>query len=112
MGKRIIKITESDLTKIVKRVIKEQQNQLTSGDVYEIQNALREYFKLKRINVQIPVDGKWGPKTIEALKLFQSKEGLDVDGIPGKDTYDAFHKLGLHEDLIDKLMKWVGNIFK
>ncbi|HED2783231.1 TPA: TIGR02594 family protein [Klebsiella variicola subsp. variicola] len=33
-----------------------------------------------------PVDGFFGRKTIRALKLFQEKNGLNVDGIPGPKT--------------------------
>lgn len=111
MGKKVIRLTESDLTRIVKRVIDEQRVQLTPDDIYDIQDALREYFKMKKKNIQVPVNGKWDDKTKQALKIFQDNEGVDVDGIPGKDTYEAFHKLGLHQDLLDKLINMVGSIF-
>ncbi len=35
------------------------------------------------------VDGIYGTKTVEAVKYFQSKNGLKVDGIAGKATYAA-----------------------
>ena len=110
MSKKIIRLTESDLHKIVKRVIQEQR-QLSSQEVFELQTALNEYFKMKKINMRIPVDDKWGPTTIKALKKFQENEGLDPDGIPGRETYQALHKLGLNQDIIDKVISWVGKLF-
>ncbi len=68
MAKKIIRLTESDLTKIVKRVIKEQ-NQMSGEEVFEIQNALNDYFKMKGIKLRIPTDAKWGPATVNALKF-------------------------------------------
>jgi peptidoglycan hydrolase-like protein with peptidoglycan-binding domain len=113
--KKVIRLTESDLTRIVKRVIKEQ-NQLNAEEVYEIQTALNDYFKMKKVMMngklyQVPVDSKWGPATINGLKKFQSLEGIDPDGIPGPKTYNAFHKLGLAQDLMDKLITWLSNLF-
>ncbi len=40
------------------------------------------------------VDGIYGPKTKEAVKYFQRKNGLTADGIVGKKTYEA---LGMTE---------------
>jgi len=113
--KKVIKLTEADLTRIVKRVIKEQ-NQLNGEEVYEIQNALNDYFKMKKVMqngklYQITTDAQWGPATIAALKKFQSLEGLDPDGRPGPKTYDAFHKLGLAQDVMDKIINWFSNLF-
>ena len=113
--KKVIKLTEADLTRIVKRVIKEQ-NQLNSEEVYEIQNALNDYFKMKKVMqngklYQITTDAQWGPATIAALKKFQALEGLDPDGRPGPKTYDAFHKLGLAQDVMDKIINWFSNLF-
>ena len=101
--KKNIRITEKALSRIIDNVIKEQEvvvemkvkdlknkvneqlssYQLSSGDVREIQNALNEYFKMKKIPTKIVVDERWGPSTVEALKKFQKMEKLDVDGIPG-----------------------------
>ena len=110
MAKKVIRLTESDLTKIVRRVIQEQ-NQLSGEEVFELQTALNDYFKMKKINMRIPVDAKWGPTTIKALQEFQKREGIDPDGIPGKDTYNALHKLGLNQDIIDKAIAWIGKLF-
>ena len=110
MAKKIIRLTESDLTKIVKRVIKEQ-NQMSGEEVFEIQNALNDYFKMKGIKLRILTDAKWGPATVNALKEFQKREGIDPDGIAGPNTYKALHKLGLNQDIIDKAIAWIGKLF-
>ena len=115
MAKKIIRLTESDLTKLVRRIIKEQ-NQLSSQEVFELQTALNDYFKMKKVGVngklfQIPVDDKWGPTTVNALKKFQKLEKINPDGIPGPDTYNALHKLGLYQDIIDKAVAWISKLF-
>lgn len=38
------------------------------------------------------VDGIFGSKTLIAVKEFQTKQGLTVDGIVGKDTWTALLK--------------------
>jgi len=110
MGKKVIRLTESDLTKIVRRVI-EEQRQMSGEEVFELQTALNDYFKMKKINMRIPTDGKWGPTTVKALKEFQKREGIDPDGIAGPNTYKALHKLGLNQDIIDKAISWIGKLF-
>lgn len=53
-----------------------------SGDqVKDIQNLLN-----------ITVDGKWGPKTTEAVKAYQKANGLKVDGIVGPQTFYKMFK--------------------
>ncbi|MCW2107160.1 UNVERIFIED_ORG: uncharacterized protein (TIGR02594 family) [Rahnella aquatilis] len=45
-----------------------------------------------------PVDGFYGIKTIDAIKKFQSKNGLMVDGIPGPQTIaKLFHSDQIHD---------------
>ena len=48
MAKKIIRLTEADLTRLVKRVIKEQ-NQMSGQDVFELQTALNDYFEMKNV---------------------------------------------------------------
>ena len=38
------------------------------------------------------VDGKFGENTLYAVKVFQKKNGLTVDGIVGKNTWKALYK--------------------
>jgi peptidoglycan hydrolase-like protein with peptidoglycan-binding domain len=107
MTKKIVRLTEKDLTNIVKKVIKEQQNIMSGEEVFDLQNALNDYFELKKINKRIPKDGKWGPTTIEALKMFQKAEGISSDGIAGPQVYSKLHSLGLDQGPIDSLISWV-----
>ncbi len=93
-----------------------EQIQLSGQEVFELQTALNDYFKMKKVMsngkiFQIPVDSQWGSKTVNALKKFQTMEKIDSDGIPGSDTYDALHKLGLNQDIIDKAINWISNLF-
>ena len=54
------------------------------GDqIVAIQNAL------VRNGSDIAVDGDYGTGTKEAVKAFQERHGLDVDGIVGAQTYEA-----------------------
>jgi len=45
-------------------------------------------FKLQ-VALGIHFNGKFGPETEKALKAFQGKNGLEVDGIAGRNTYRA-----------------------
>ena len=55
-----------------------------SDAVKRIQQALKD----QGFNAG-PVDGIWGRKTIAAIKKFQAKQKLDVDGIVGPQTLKA-----------------------
>lgn len=110
MAKKVIRLTESDLTKLVRRVI-EEQRQMSGEEVFELQTALNDYFKMKKMNMRIPTDGKLGPTTTKALMEFQKREGIDPDGVAGPDTYKALYKLGLNQDIIDKAINWISKLF-
>jgi murein L,D-transpeptidase YcbB/YkuD len=93
-----------------------EQIQLSGQEVFELQTALNDYFKMKKVMVngklfQIADDSRWGDETINALKKFQTMERIKPDGIPGGDTYDALHKLGLDQDIIDKAINFVKDLF-
>ena len=99
---RIIKLTESDLEKIVKRVLIEQMAVPTASrgqkgdDVTKIQQAL----KLKGYNLGTSgpnkdgVDGDFGPTTQRAIKDFQTKSKLrptgSVDQMTRNYLFDGF----------------------
>jgi peptidoglycan hydrolase-like protein with peptidoglycan-binding domain len=55
--------------------------------VEKLQTRLRELGYLAE-----PMDGEYGSRTVEAVKLFQKKAGLKVDGIAGVRTQTALFK--------------------
>lgn len=50
---------------------------------------------LRRMGTNIKIDGKFGPKTKEAVMAFQKKNGLTMDGIVGSET-----RMKLKEEVI------------
>lgn len=56
---------------------------MKGDDVRELQKLLN------KAGDDIAVDGNFGAKTQEAVKVFQSRRGLKADGIAGKDTIAA-----------------------
>ena len=94
--KKVIKLTESDLEQIVKRVLKEQSvagapnfgipnygNSFLPSGVKEVQKALIfNGFRIKD-------DGIFGPATKEAVIQFQKKKGIKQTGNVGPITAKA-----------------------
>ena len=63
----------------------------TGGEVKEVQRRLKMWGYYSG-----EVDGIYGSKTVEAVKYFQRKNGLTVDGIAGKATFAA---LGMNDSV-------------
>ena len=88
--KKIVKLTESDLTRIVKRVIKEQ------SENYKFTVAVQKFLNDKRVlNAKLKVDGLTGrnSQTEKAIMKLQSMLNMyPVDGIWGKETEDALEE--------------------
>lgn len=63
----------------------------TGGEVQELQRRLKEWGYYSG-----EVDGIYGKATVEAVKYFQKKNGLTVDGIAGKSTFAA---LGMNDSV-------------
>jgi peptidoglycan hydrolase-like protein with peptidoglycan-binding domain len=57
----------------------------TGDSVKEWQKVLNEYFKPQGLDLE--VDGNFGYKTQLATKKYQTENGLDADGIVGKNTW-------------------------
>ncbi len=70
--KKIVRLTESDLTNIIKRVINEQKN----DDVLKVQQALNKVWT----NVKIKEDGIMGPETIDTIKRYQKENSMEETG--------------------------------
>lgn len=63
----------------------------TGGEVKELQRRLKQWGYYDGA-----VDGIYGPSTVAAVKKFQKKNGLKVDGIAGISTYAA---LGMNDSV-------------
>jgi peptidoglycan hydrolase-like protein with peptidoglycan-binding domain len=104
------KVVKEYKVKDIKKQIDEQASmyQLSSGDVHEIQHALNDYFKMKKVPTRVVVDERWGPSTINALKQFQKMEKMDVDGIPGPDVYKRMVQLGIRGNFFERGLAKLG----
>jgi hypothetical protein len=83
MVKKVIRLTESDLTKIVNKVIKEQTEE--RNFIKGIQNFLNSK------GAKLTVDGKTGPnsQTEKAIMAYQNKIGVyPTDGQWGPNTWE------------------------
>jgi peptidoglycan hydrolase-like protein with peptidoglycan-binding domain len=69
-----IRLTEKELTNIIKRVINEQTE--SNDEVLNIQKALNKVWT----NVKIKEDGILGPETEKYIKLYQSQNSLTETG--------------------------------
>src|ERR1700687_2285594 len=58
-----------------------------------------EPVKILQAKLGVTADGQFGPATEQALKDYQGKHGLKVDGIAGPDT---FAQMGLYELILLK----------
>ncbi|MDB9313801.1 peptidoglycan-binding protein [Spirulina sp. CS-785/01] len=65
------------------RLLKLENPPLRGNDVRELQGALRE------VGIRVGTDGVFGPNTEQAVKEFQQRWGLVVDGIAGPGTRQA-----------------------
>jgi hypothetical protein len=113
MGKKVIKLTEGDLMNIVKRVIKEQD------DNYKINMAIQCFLNKKGVKddsgQSLKLDGSIGnlpnSKSAQAIAKYQSSIGVDDDGVwgyetntkmPPKDKMIYKQCISDHGDLFDK----------
>jgi len=87
MGKKVIRLTESDLQKIVRRVVLEQSEERKHT------MAVQKFLNDKRVmDAKLIPDGKTGAgsQTEKAIMKLQSILGvIPTDGTWGEDTEDA-----------------------
>ena len=93
--KKIIRLTESDLTKIVKKVMKEQDEE--TKNMVAVQKFLNNRYKADKKFRPLVTDGKTGPnsQTEKAIMRYQSEKRLEADGQIGHDTMEQMRKDGL-----------------
>jgi peptidoglycan hydrolase-like protein with peptidoglycan-binding domain len=121
MGKKIIRLTETDLTKIVKKVISEQTTLLDYNKKMAIQCFLNKKGIKDDRNQSLEMDGKIGnypgSKTAQAILKYQRSLGVAADGtwgnntitkMPPKDKMIYKQCISDHGDIIDKGMHWLG----
>jgi len=65
------------------RILRRQRPLMLGSDVLAVQRAL------KKAGMNIKTDGEFGVKTEKAVKEFQQRRGLKVDGIVGPATLAA-----------------------
>jgi hypothetical protein len=114
--KKIIKLTESDLTKIVKTVISEQLIER------EITQQIQAFLN-KKMNAGLELDGKTGrnSKTAAAIAKYQMSIGESpADGVWGSNTYYKMpekDKIMLKNTVVDQggvwknFLKWYNKNF-
>jgi hypothetical protein len=87
MGKKVIRLTESDLQKIVRRVVSEQSEEIKHT------KAVQKFLNDKKVmDAKLVPDGKTGPnsETEKAIMKLQGMLGVyPTDGVWGPDTEDA-----------------------
>lgn len=122
--KKVIRLTESDLENIVKRVIEEQGTGVSLEREYI--RAIQRFLNSKKIygndNKPLQVDGKsdlnMKSQTAQAIAKFQNMlGGIDVDGVWGRDTWDKMSPqdekllrkyIAEEAGPIEKFFNWLG----
>ena len=122
MTKKIIKLTEGDLMNIVKRVIKEQDENYKANII--IQCFLNKKGIKDNAGQSLKLDGSIGnlpkSKSAQAIANYQSKIGVEADGVWGYNTstkmppadkklYDAC--FSENSGIIDKMAKGISDLF-
>lgn len=112
MANRIVRLTESDLTRIVKKVISEQTEERN------FIKGIQQFLNTK--GAKLMVDGKTGPNsnTERAISNYQEKIGVyPADGVWGPNTWGKMpekdksilkNMIAQEGGLIDKFLNWVG----
>lgn len=74
----------------------------TTGDVWDLQ------YRLQVLGLYpYPLDGVYGVRTTKAVRNFQYKYGLQVDGVVGAQTWSALKKYSVNANELDLLARLV-----
>jgi peptidoglycan hydrolase-like protein with peptidoglycan-binding domain len=119
MTKKIIRLTEKDLTNIVKRVISEQD--VDSNYNRAIQCFLNKKGIKDNTGQPLKLDGSIGnlpnSKSAQAIAKYQAKIGVSTDGVWGSETKTKMPQSDMviykqcvsdYGDIIDKGKHWLG----
>jgi hypothetical protein len=114
MGKKIIRLTESDLERIVSRVITEQSEERKHI------RAIQRFLNWKYPTLKLVVDGNTGSgsQTEKAIMKYQSDiKVLPTNGVWGIDTQEKMPPSDLKQlkkfmvdegDIFDRFLDWLG----
>jgi lysozyme family protein len=83
-------ITESDMAGLSRLPFAAGDRMLSVGDKGADVKVLQEL--LSAAGVAVAVDGELGPKTDEAIRVFQEQSGLEIDGVVGPRTLQALEQ--------------------
>jgi hypothetical protein len=126
--KKVIKLTESDLHRIVKKVIKERNILKEQAEEMNAKKAIQCFLNKKGIKddsgKSLVVDGSIGrypnSKTAQAIYTYQGSIGAEQDGVWGYDTSSKMptkDKATLkicqkeHGDIMDKIVMGISDFF-
>lgn len=119
MGKKIVRLTESQFVKALKSVIEEQKNFYETD--MEFIKAVQKFLN-KKYRLNLEIDGKTGrnSKTSDAISRYQREidkynpyDPLEYDGIFGPKTLErmpeedrkVFYDIYEQPDLLDKIIR-------
>jgi hypothetical protein len=120
MGKKVIRLTESDLERIVSKVISESREDMNTT------KGIQEFLNLKKITgsnkLPLKIDGltdnNLQSQTSQAISKYQSMIGVNpADGVWGENTWAKLSKddvkklkdlIAKHGGPVDKLLNLIG----
>ena len=121
-NKKVIKLTENDLKNIVKRVIKEQDENYKANII--IQCFLNKKGIKDNAGQSLKLDGSIGnlpnSKSAQAIAKYQTRIGVESDGVWGYNTSTKMPPADkkLYDDcfsensgIIDKMAKGISDLF-
>jgi hypothetical protein len=111
--KKVIRLNESDLVRIVKKVIEEQSEEKN----YYL--GIQKFLNKKFPDLKLVEDGKTGPnsKTEQAIIRYQKTIGANPDGQWGQETWSKMPEkekkflksvIAKEGGLIDQFVNWIG----
>lgn len=113
MASKVIRLTEQDITNIVRKVINEQTEERNFIKAVQI-------FLNQKLNLKLVVDGRTGPnsETAKAIQRYQTSINVfPADGVWGHVTWSKMPEqdkkmlkdiIAKQGGLIDRFLNWIG----